>query len=119
MMTHDEAQQFAADWIAAWNAHDLDRILSFYEDDFEMTSPLIVQRMSEPSGMLKGKEKIRPYWAIGLAAQPPLRFELLAVFRGVRSIAMQYRRHNGQIACEVLVFNSRGKVVQGIAHHGA
>jgi len=35
------AERFGADWIAAWNSHDLDRVLTHYEDDFEMSSPLI------------------------------------------------------------------------------
>jgi ketosteroid isomerase-like protein len=39
--------RFASDWIAAWNSHDLDRILAHYEDDFEMTSPLIVALVGE------------------------------------------------------------------------
>ena len=41
------AELFASDWIAAWNSHDLDRILAHYEDDFEMTSPLIVALVGE------------------------------------------------------------------------
>lgn len=32
------ARRFAADWIAAWNRHDLDAILAHYTDDFEMRS---------------------------------------------------------------------------------
>jgi ketosteroid isomerase-like protein len=39
MMTAEFAAQFAEEWIAAWNSHDLDRILSHYADDFEMASP--------------------------------------------------------------------------------
>ncbi len=27
-MTESEAQAFADEWVAAWNSHDLDRILS-------------------------------------------------------------------------------------------
>jgi hypothetical protein len=118
MIEAEWARKFADEWIAAWNAHDLDRILSHYTDDFQMTSPLIVQRMKEPSGTLQGKDRIRPYWAIGLAAQPPLKFELLEVYTGVRSITLRYRRHTGKIAAEVLEFDERGKVVRGIAHHG-
>lgn len=29
------AQHFAAEWIAAWNALNLERVLSHYSDDFE------------------------------------------------------------------------------------
>ena len=76
------ARAFAEDWIAAWNSHDLDRILTHYADDFEMTSPLIIERMKEPSGVLKGKEQVRPYWQNGLSVTPPIKFELVDVFVG-------------------------------------
>jgi len=90
-MDHDRAAAFAREWIEAWNAADLDRILSHYADDFEMSSPLIRERMGVESGSLKGKDAIRPYWAIGLAAQPPLRFELIDVVAGVGAVAIYYR----------------------------
>ena len=32
-MTREEALGFAREWVAAWNAHDLGRILSHYADD--------------------------------------------------------------------------------------
>jgi ketosteroid isomerase-like protein len=44
------AEHFAHEWIAAWNSHDLQRILSHYAEDFEMASPFIVQVAGEPSG---------------------------------------------------------------------
>ena len=56
VLSSDFARQFAAEWIAAWNSHDLERILSHYTDDFEMLSPLIIERVGESSGSLRGKE---------------------------------------------------------------
>lgn len=116
-ITHECAQAFAHEWIDAWNAHDLERILSHYADDFEMTSPVIVSLMGEPSGVLKGKATVRAYWAKGLAAQPPLRFELLDVLAGVRSVTIYYRSIGRRVAAEVLEFNDRGEAVRGSAHY--
>ena len=56
------AEHFAADWIESWNAHDLDRILAHYSDDFEMSSPYIITVAGEPSGTLRGEEAVRAYW---------------------------------------------------------
>ena len=111
------ARQFAEDWIDSWNTHDLDRILAHYAEDFEMSSPLIVERMNEPSGTLKGKAAIRPYWQMGLAAIPPLKFELIKVLVGIDSITLYYRRMNGKMAAEVLIFNAQGQVIKGMAHY--
>jgi ketosteroid isomerase-like protein len=112
------ARRFAGEWIAAWNAHDLERILSLYAEDFEMASPYIVERLKEPSGTLRGKDAVRPYWSAALRAPPPLRFELLDVFVGVRSITLHYRSVGRKVAAETLVFDDRGLVAQGFAHHG-
>ena len=80
-MNQNQANEFAAKWIEAWNAHDLDRILSHYTDDFEMNSPLIAKRLAVPSGTLKGKAAVGEYWQGALRAYPDLRFELLKVLQ--------------------------------------
>ena len=49
-MTLPQAQQFAAEWIAAWNAHDIDAVLAHYTDDFTMTTPMIQKLLGIPSG---------------------------------------------------------------------
>ena len=112
------AQRFAVEWIAAWNAHDLERILSHYTDDFEMRSPLIIERMGIASGILRGKAAVRPYWAGGLAVQPALRFELRDVLVGVDSIALYYSNVAwNRVVVEVLTFNAQRQVMSGSAHY--
>jgi ketosteroid isomerase-like protein len=111
------ARQFAEEWIAAWNAHDLERIFSHYTDDFEMASPYIVERMGEPSGRLRGKTTIRPYWEGALAAQPNLHFTLVGVLVGADSVAILYRRDSGHLVAEVLGFDGERRVVRGSAHY--
>ena len=43
LMTEDEARSFAADWIEAWNSHDLDRIMTHYAEDLVLVSPIAAQ----------------------------------------------------------------------------
>ena len=118
VLSRDFAHRFAAEWIAAWNSHDLERILAHYRDDFEMFSPLIVERVGEASGSLRGKENVGAYWKIGLAASPPLRFELIDVSAGVGSLTIHYRSVGRRIAAEVLEFDADCRVVRGRAHYG-
>ena len=66
MITQEFARRFASEWIDAWNAHDLERILSHYTDDFTMSSPRIAVVAGEPSGILRGKDAIRAYWKLSL-----------------------------------------------------
>src|SRR5271168_78907 len=116
MIDPEWAKAFAAEWISAWNAADLPRILSHYVDDFEMSSPLIIERMGLARGRLKGKSEIAWYWTLGLAAKPPLTFELIDVLTGVDVIAIYYRSTTRRrIVIEHLKFNGAGLVVSGEA----
>jgi hypothetical protein len=111
------AEYFAADWIASWNAHDLERILSHYADDFEMSSPVIVQVAGEPSGMLHGKAAVGAYWKKALGLIPDLHFELLSVLAGVHSITLYYKGARGRLAAEVFHFGPDNRVVRAFAHY--
>lgn len=110
------AQHFAREWVAAWNSHDLDRILAHYEDDFEMSSPIIRTLAGEPSGKLRGKTVIGAYWAKALQALPDLRFELVHALAGADSVTICYKGHRGFTA-EVLHFSPGGKVRAAFAHY--
>lgn len=116
MITESFAEHFAADWIAAWNSHDLDRILSHYAEDFEMSSPYIAQLAGEPGGKLRGKPAVRAYWTRALQLLPELRFEFVSVLAGVDSLVIHYRGVRG-MAAEVFCFNREGKVAKASAHY--
>lgn len=119
MIDRTWAEAFAQDWVAGWNAHNLERILSHYADDFEMTSPLIVQRMGVASGSLKGREAVGAYWAQGLAAAPDLRFVLREVMVGVGSIAIVYDSVTaGCTVVERLQFDGNMRAVRAEALYG-
>jgi ketosteroid isomerase-like protein len=116
MMEKGFAASFAGDWIAAWNSHDLDRVLAHYEDDFEMSSPIIPALVGEPSGKLRGKAAVGAYWAKALQKLPDLRFELVAALAGVDSVTVTYKGHRG-LSAEVLHFGPSGKVRAAFAHY--
>jgi hypothetical protein len=111
------AEEFARDWIASWNAHDLDRILAHYTDDFEMISPAIVQVVGEASGSLKGKEAVGNCWRKGLSLIPDLHFDWIATTVGIDSIAMYFKGAGGRLAIEVFHFGPNGKVQRAFAHY--
>ncbi len=112
------ARELAAEWVAAWNSHDLERIFGHYVDDFEMRSPLIVERGFAESGVLKGKAAIRPYWSAGLAASPPIEFELLDVYAGVDTVVIRYRSVGRRLVTEILTLDDQRRIIAGSACHG-
>ena len=107
----------APDWIAAWNSHDLDRVLAFYSADFEMSSPLIAEIMGEPSGTLHGKAAIRAYWEKGMGLNPGLCFTLGMVYTGANSVIICFTNQAGRRCGEILFFNDQGKCFRSAAHH--
>lgn len=118
MLDRAWVEEFARDWIASWNAHDLDRILAHYDDDFEMESPLIVQRLRIAGGRLKGKEAVRRYWASGLDSTPQLEFRLLSVAAGVNTVAIVYRSVTlDRTVMEVIELDERRLGVRAAALH--
>ena len=110
------SEDFAREWIDSWNSHDLSRILSHYSDDFEMSSPLIVQIAGEPSGKLKGKAAVGAYWKKALQLVPDLRFERLETLLGVNSLTVYYKSARG-LSAEVFHFGPDRKVVRAYAHY--
>lgn len=116
MIDRKFVEHFAREWVDSWNSHDLSRILSHYADDFEMSSPFIVAIAGEPSGMLKGKEKVGTYWAKALELIPDLRFELMSILVGVNSVTLYYKGTRG-LTAEVFHFDSDQKVVKAFAHY--
>ena len=113
MMATADPHAFAADWIAAWNSHDLDRILAHYADGIVFLSPVAHARLGD--GRVVGRDALRAYWSGGLAAQPGLKFEQEAVLVGCECLTILYRNHRGQDAAETFEFGPDGKVVRSFA----
>jgi len=116
MLTREFADHFAAEWIAAWNSHELDRILAHYSDDFTMSSPIIAAMVQEPSGMLQGKAAVSAYWAKALSRIPDLHFELIHTYLGADSVAIHYQGARGP-TIEVFFFSPAGLVQRAAAHY--
>jgi ketosteroid isomerase-like protein len=108
--------EFCCDWIAAWNAHDLERILSHYRDDVAFTSPFVA-RAGAPDGVLHGLPALRSYFEQALATYPDLHFEAIAALSGVGSVALYYRSVEGRQAIEVMHLDQRCRVHRASAHY--
>jgi len=104
-------------WIDAWNSHDLDRILALYAEDTEMTSDKIPALGFDPSGTVRGKERLRQYWRKGMDLLPNLHFTLIDLYVSPDSLVVFYRNERGANICEYLRLNADGRIKQGSANH--
>ncbi|MFA6116936.1 MAG: nuclear transport factor 2 family protein [Sphingomonas sp.] len=99
-----DPRQFAAEWAAAWNAHDIEAVLRHFHDDATFSSPFAALVFPASEGRLIGKAAIRDYWAIGIARIPDLRFSVDTVFVGIDCLVIAYMNQKQARVCEVLKF---------------
>lgn len=111
-MNQEEARQFAYNWIAAWNAHDLHSILEHYADELEFYSPIIIQLDFNDSGCITNKKDLSDYFQAGLNAYPDLHFKLHNFFAGVNTIVIYYTSVNGRMATEVFQTDGSGRATR-------
>ena len=116
-MTKGEAWSLANHWIAAWNAHNLDLIMSHYGDEIELTSPVAAQLLAMPDGTVVGKANLRAYFQRGLEVYPDLRFHLEDVLCGLNSVVLYYTNQKGTRTGEFMQVSTNGKVVRVVAHY--
>ena len=118
-VTRDEAWKLANHWVGAWNAHDLDLIMTHYEDAVELTSPIAAQLLGTPDGKVVGKANLRAYFQRGLKAYPELQFRLENVLWGVNSVVLYYTNQKGTRTGEFMELSANGKVARVVANYSA
>jgi ketosteroid isomerase-like protein len=94
-MTKDQASNLANHWVAAWNAHDLDAIMTHNDEGIELTSPAAAQLLGTPDGKVIGKQNLRACFQRGLKAYPELHFHLEDVLSGLNSVGLYYTNKKG------------------------
>lgn len=80
-------------WLDAFNAHDVERLVSLYADDCTHTSPKIRALHPETGGKLVGKAALRAWWSDALSRLPGLRYELVCLTANPERVVLEYLRH--------------------------
>ena len=117
MLNESQAREFADHWVQAWNAHDLDSIMSHYAPDAVLVSPVAARILNEPTGTVRGAAAMRSYFQRGLELYPGLRFDLVDVLWGVNSIVLYYVNQRGTKTGEFMEFDENGMVVRVAANY--
>ncbi len=115
MITQKKANEFAQQWIKAWNSHDIDKIIAHYAKDVILVSPIAGKLLGDPE--VRGLEAVKRYFLKGLEAYPNLNFKLQEVFPGEQSIVLLYLNQKGERASEFMLLDLDNKVVRMYAHY--
>lgn len=118
-VTRDEAWNLANHWVAAWNAHDLNLIMTHYEEAIELTSPVAAKLLGIADGKVVGKANLRAYFQRGLEAYRNLHFDLEDVLWGQNSVVFYYTNQKGTHSAEFMELSEAGKVKRVVAHYSA
>ena len=119
MITNEKAEQFAEEWIKAWNQHDLNAILSHYSDQIEFYSPFIPLLKFNETGVITNKADLKRYFEIGLNAYSDLQFTLHNFFTGIDTVVLYYTSVNGRLAAEVFQLNEEGKAIKVFCNYSS
>jgi ketosteroid isomerase-like protein len=117
LMDAQRCAAYAREWIAAWNSHDLDRIMSHYAEALEFTSPLVLQRRPDLDGTIRELAALRAYFAVSFQLFPALEFQLIEVLRGVEGFCMYYRNARGGHTAEYVELDERDRAIRVITCH--
>jgi len=103
---------FSRQWVAAWNAHDVEAVLEHFHDDVVFTSPVAARLLPDTHGVVRGKQALRHYWTVALSRVPDLRFTVEGVYQGIDTVVIAYRNQDDGLVSEVLRFDD-GLVIEG------
>lgn len=91
-MPHRTSEAIGREWIEAFNARDLTRLLALYAEDCTHTSPKLRAQKPETQGKVAGKAALRAWWADAFARLPALRYELKTLTANAERVFLEYDR---------------------------
>ncbi|MFB4301085.1 nuclear transport factor 2 family protein [Actinomadura sp. NTSP31] len=107
-----DVRAHADQWLAGWEARDLDAVMACYSEDVDFVASTVVTRWDRPDGQLRGKAELRRHFERGLELAPELRFIEEAFLTSPGGYALLYRRENGNRALDVVELDQHGQAAR-------
>jgi hypothetical protein len=91
-LTSAQLISIAQNWFGAFNNHDLEKLLSLYDDHAEHYSPKLKIRQPETNGWIKGKDALRNWWLDSFNRLPTLNYCIVHIMASEDRVFMEYIR---------------------------
>jgi len=108
-------------WFESFNAHNLEKLLSLYDDDATHFSPKLKIRHPETNGLITGKVALRTWWNEAFEKLPTLQYKVTSLTSNSDSVFMEYIRivenEENMLVAEVLEIKE-GKIIASRVYHG-
>jgi ketosteroid isomerase-like protein len=120
-MTPEKNLSIAHLWFEAFNAHNLEKLLSLYDEEAEHYSPKLKIHHPETKGLVVGKEALRAWWEEAFERLPTLHYKVTSLTANTDRVFMEYKRTvDGEAempVAEVLEIRA-GKITASRVYHG-
>jgi ketosteroid isomerase-like protein len=120
-MSAQNNKQIATKWFEAFNEHDLEKLLSLYDDNAQHFSPKLKVRKPETQGLIKGKAALREWWQDAFDRLPSLQYEVIKLTADEEQVFMEYIRHvegEEDLSVGEVLQISNGLIVFSRVYHG-
>ena len=120
-MTPEKNLSIAHLWFEAFNAHNLEKLVSLYDDDAQHFSPKLKTRHPETKGLITGKDALRSWWKDSFDRLPTLHYKVTSLTSNSNSVFMEYTRtvagEDEMLVAEILEVRD-GKIIASRVYHG-
>lgn len=120
-MSSEKIQSIAFKWFEAFNNHNLEQLLSLYDEEAEHYSPKLKVRKPETLGLIKGRSALRNWWQNAFERLPSLKYKPTSFTSNNDRVFMEYIRtvdgEEEMLVAEVLEIRD-GKIIVSRVYHG-
>ena len=120
-MTPEKNLSIAHLWFEAFNAHNLEKLLSLYDDEAQHYSPKLKIRQPETKGLVTGKDALRSWWKDSFDRLPTLHYKVTSLTSNSDRVFMEYKRtvanEEALLVAEILEVRD-GKIIASRVYHG-
>lgn len=111
----DWRKSLIEEWQQAWNAHDTERVLSFYEEMIAITSPVLQEVLGVDRLVCFGKQELRQFCDKVFSAVPKYSIKVMAVTSGIGSVTVHYLDSSSRLVAETMQFSQGRKIASSSA----
>ena len=120
-MTSQKNLSIAHAWFEAFNSHNLEKLLSLYDNEAEHFSPKLKIRHPETNGLVMGKNALRNWWQEAFDRLPTLNYKVTSLTANSDRVFMEYVRtvqnEEDMLVADVLEIKE-GVIVASRVYHG-
>ena len=111
----DWRKSLIEEWQQAWNAHDTERVLSFYEEMIAITSPVLQEVLGIEGVACFGKQELKRFCDKVFSAVPKYSIQVMAVTIGMCSVTVHYVDSSSRLVAETMQFSQGRKIASSSA----